>query len=145
MPETLRWSQILQLRLAFNLPPTFMLTQCNLSFWASDNNFFWPYMAKMLNVSRTFLKLCVYQKYEECYGTFLERGEGELRQQLMSYAEEFNVVLMHQGDQKVEQYTNATRVTWAIVTPQVWRCLPQHPSISSSTCVTHSNSTSMKG
>ena len=56
-----------------------------------------------------------------------------------------NVDLMHQGDQKVEQYTNANRVTWAIVTPQVWRRLTQHPSISPSTCVTHCNSTSIKG
>ena len=37
--------------------------------------------------------------------------KGELRQQLMSYAEDFNVDLMHQGDQKVEQYTNTNRVT----------------------------------
>ena len=35
----------------------------------------------------------------------------ELRQQPMSYAEDFNVDVMHQGDQKVEQYTNAYRVT----------------------------------
>ena len=31
--------------------------------------------------------------------------KGELRQQLMCYAEQFNVDLMHQGDQKVEEYT----------------------------------------
>ena len=37
--------------------------------------------------------------------------KGELRQQLVSYAEGFNVDLMHQGEQKVEQYTNANRVT----------------------------------
>ena len=36
--------------------------------------------------------------------------KGELRQQLMSYAEDFNIDLMHQGDQKVEQYNNAKRV-----------------------------------
>ena len=35
----------------------------------------------------------------------------ELGQQLMSYAEGFNVDLMHQRDQKVEQYTNANRET----------------------------------
>ena len=35
----------------------------------------------------------------------------ELRQQLMSYAEDFNVDLMHQGDQKVKQYKNANRLT----------------------------------
>ena len=33
--------------------------------------------------------------------------KGELRQQLMSYAEDCSLDLMHQGDQKVEQYTNA--------------------------------------
>ena len=37
---------------------------------------------------------------------FRELVKGELRQQLMSYAEDFNVDLMHQGEQKVEQYTN---------------------------------------
>ena len=42
---------------------------------------------------------------------FWKLVEGELRQQLMSYAEDFNVDLMHQGDQKVKQYTNANRVT----------------------------------
>ena len=42
----------------------------------------------------------------------------ELSQQLISYAEGFNVDLMHQGDQKVKQYTNATGVTGAIVTPK---------------------------
>ena len=36
----------------------------------------------------------------------------------MSYAEDFNVDLMHQGDQKVKQYTNVNRATWAIVTPK---------------------------
>ena len=49
---------------------------------------------------------------------FWKLVKGELRQQLMSYAEDFNVDLMHQGDQKVEQYTNTNRVTWAIVTPK---------------------------
>ena len=43
---------------------------------------------------------------------FWKLGKGELRQQLMSYAEELNVDLMHQGDQKVEQYTDANRVTY---------------------------------
>ena len=45
----------------------------------------------------------------------------------MSYAEEFNVELMHQGDQKMQQYTNANRVTRAIVTPKsedVFHSLP---------------------
>ena len=37
--------------------------------------------------------------------------KGELRQQLMSYAEDFNLDLMHQGDKKVKQYTNTNRVT----------------------------------
>ena len=37
--------------------------------------------------------------------------KGELRQQLMFNAEDFNVDFMHQGDQKVEQYTNANRVS----------------------------------
>ena len=49
---------------------------------------------------------------------FWKLVKGELRQQLMSYAEDFNVDLMHQGDQKVEQYTNANRVTGAINTPK---------------------------
>ena len=44
--------------------------------------------------------------------------KGELRQQLISYAEGFNVDLIYQGDQKVKQYTNDNRVTWAIVTPK---------------------------
>ena len=44
--------------------------------------------------------------------------KGELRQQLMSYAEGFNVDLMHQGDQKVEQNTNANGVAGAIATPK---------------------------
>ena len=42
---------------------------------------------------------------------FWKLVKGELRQQLMSYAEGFNVDLMHQGDQKVEQYTNTYRIT----------------------------------
>ena len=42
---------------------------------------------------------------------FWKLVKGELRQQLMSYAEGFNVDLMHQGDQKVKQYTNTNRVT----------------------------------
>ena len=46
---------------------------------------------------------------------FWKLVKGELRQQLMSYGEDFNVDLMHQAEQKVEQYTNANRVTWAIV------------------------------
>ena len=49
-------------------------------------------------------------------GSFLKAGE--LRKQLMSYAEDFIVDLMHQGDQEVEQYDNANRATWAIVTPK---------------------------
>ena len=44
--------------------------------------------------------------------------KGELRQQLESYAEGFNVDLMHQGDQKVERYTNINRVTWATAPPR---------------------------
>ena len=47
---------------------------------------------------------------------FWKLVKGELRQQLVSYYEEFNVDLMHQWDQKVEQHTNTNRVTWAIVT-----------------------------
>ena len=35
----------------------------------------------------------------------------ELRQQLISYAEDFNVNLMHQGDQKGKQYKDVYRVT----------------------------------
>ena len=46
---------------------------------------------------------------------FWKLVKGELRQQLVSYADHFNVDLMHQGDQKVEQYTNANRVSWVIV------------------------------
>ena len=42
---------------------------------------------------------------------FWKQVKVELRQQLMSYAEGFNVDLIHQGDQKVEQYTNTNRVT----------------------------------
>ena len=34
---------------------------------------------------------------------FWKLVKGELRQQLVSHAEEFNVDLMHQGDQKVQQ------------------------------------------
>ena len=49
---------------------------------------------------------------------FWKLVKGELRQQLMSYAEELNVDWMLQGDQKVEQYTNANRVAWATVTPK---------------------------
>ena len=56
---------------------------------------------------------------------FWKLVKGELRQQLVSYPEEFNVDLMHQGDQKVEQYANANKVTWAIVAPWVRRSLPQ--------------------
>ena len=37
--------------------------------------------------------------------------KGELREQLTSYAEGFNVDLMHQGDQKVKECTNTNRVT----------------------------------
>ena len=48
---------------------------------------------------------------------FWKLVKGELRQQLMSDAEGFNVDLMHQGDHKVEQYTNA--VTWQIVTAKM--------------------------
>ena len=50
---------------------------------------------------------------------FWKLVKGELRQQVMSYAEGFNVDLMHQGDQRVEQYANANRVTWAIVLPSL--------------------------
>ena len=50
---------------------------------------------------------------------FWKLVKGELRQQLMSYAEDFNVDLMHQGDQKGEHYTNANRATWVIVTPSL--------------------------
>ena len=49
---------------------------------------------------------------------FWKLVKGEHRQQLVSYAEGFKVDLRHQGDQKVEQSTNANRVTWAIVTPK---------------------------
>ena len=47
---------------------------------------------------------------------FWKLVKGELRQQLMSYtaARQFNVDLMHQGDQKLEQWSNANRVAWAI-------------------------------
>ena len=42
---------------------------------------------------------------------FWKLVKGELRQQLMSYAEGFNVDLMHQGDQAEVQYNNANRAT----------------------------------
>ena len=42
---------------------------------------------------------------------FWKLVKGELRQQLMSYAEGFDVDLMHHGDHKVKQSTNADRVT----------------------------------
>ena len=47
---------------------------------------------------------------------FWKLVKGELRQQLMSHAGEFNVDLMHQGDEKVKQYTTANRVSWSMVT-----------------------------
>ena len=62
----------------------------------------------------------------------------------MYFAEDLNVDLMHQGDQEVEQYTNTNRVTSAIVTHKS-EAVSQHPFISSSTCVTNSNSTSTNG
>ena len=40
---------------------------------------------------------------------FWELVKGELRQQLMSYAEGINVDLKHRGNQKVKQYNNANR------------------------------------
>ena len=49
--------------------------------------------------------------YSMCYEHFWKLVKGELRQQLMSYAEGFNLDLMHQGDQKVQQHTNANTVT----------------------------------
>ena len=41
---------------------------------------------------------------------FWKLVEGEVGQHLMSYAESFNVDLMHKRDQKVKQYTNAIRI-----------------------------------
>ena len=61
---------------------------------------------------------------------FWKLVKGELRQQLMSYAEEFNVDLIHHGNQKVEQYTNAKRVTRAI--EDVSQSIPiYHPLLAS--------------
>ena len=37
---------------------------------------------------------------------FWKQVKGELQQQLMFYEEDFNLDLMHQGEQKVEQYTS---------------------------------------
>ena len=48
---------------------------------------------------------------------FWKLVKGELRKKLVSYAEGFNVDLMHQGHQKVKQYT-VPSPTWAIVTPK---------------------------
>ena len=42
---------------------------------------------------------------------FWKLVKGELRQQLVSYTDDFNVDLIHQGDQKVKQYINANRAT----------------------------------